>query len=146
MGIRVEKLYLSRKKKTKRVEIEEGLFIEDFGLEGDAYSSLGADRQVTVLSSEGRLGVESDPMNGLCFERFVETVQISGINMDLLDEGTVIKLGEAVFKVTQYRKKCYGECDIVKSGRICALASHARFLKVIKTGIVRKGDTGEVIK
>ncbi len=146
MGIRVEKLYLSRKKKTKRVEIEEGLFIEDFGLEGDAYSRLGADRQVTVLSSEGRSGVESDPLKGLCFERFVETVRISGIDMDLLSEGTVLRLGEAVFEVTRYRKKCYGECDIVKSGRTCSLVPGARFLKVIKTGIVRKGDAGEVIK
>ncbi len=143
---RVEKLFLSREKKTKRLEMDEGLFIEDFGLEGDAYSSTGAKRQVTILSLDARKSVENEDLEGLCFERFLETVRISGIDAGILKEGVILKIGRAVFKVTEYRKKCYPECAIVKSGRVCALVRDARFLKVISTGRVAAGDIVEIIQ
>ena len=143
---RVERLFLSREKKTKRVEIDEGIFIEDYGLEGDAYSSRGAKRQVTVLPLEARDAVEKEEQDGLCFERFLETVRISGIDSENLREGVILKIGDAVFEVTKHRKKCYPECDIVKSGRVCSLVKGARFLKVLSTGKVTVGDCVEIIK
>ncbi len=142
----VEKLFISREKKTKRVAIESGLFIKNYGLEGDAYSSPGARRQVTVLSSEGRAAVEKEDLEGLCFERFIETVRISGIEADTLKPGVLLKAGTALFEVTEYRKKCYPECSIIQTGRVCSLFTDARFLKVLTTGKVAVGDRVEIIK
>ncbi len=143
---RVEAIFISRQKKTEREEINEGHFIKNFGLEGDAYSSPGAKRQVTILSSKGRAAVEQEGMNGLCFERFLETVRISGIDADALKPGAVLVAGRALFEVTEYRKKCYPECTIVQSGRVCSLATDVRFLKVLRTGKVSVGDRVEIIK
>ncbi len=142
---KVEKILLSIKKKAPRVEIKEGMFLENYGLDGDSYSEAGAEKQVTVLSQRGRDLVEKDSLSGLCFERFMETVRISGIPAEKMVPGTTLIMGEAVFKVTEYRKKCYLECPIIKTGRTCGLASDVRFLTVIKSGKVEKGDIVELI-
>ncbi len=142
---RVEAILISREKKSTRIEIEEGMFTENYGLEGDAYSERGSDRQVAVLSLEGREAVESEPLHGLCFQRFMETLRISGIALKNTGTGARLAIGGAVFEVVQGRKKCFPECDIVKSGRVCALKTDVRFLKVITSGIVSKGDRVELI-
>lgn len=142
----VTAVFLSIEKKKPRIEITEGIFLEDYGLEGDAYSSRGSKRQVAVLSEEGRIGVVNEKLDGLCFERFLETVRFSGIDMSKLKPGTRLRIGEAFFEVSKHRKKCYPECSIIKSGRVCSLVPEVRFLKVLKTGKVRKGDSVEIIK
>lgn len=143
---KVEAILVSKEKKSTRIEIEEGMFREDYGLEGDAYSRSGIERQVTVLSLEGRNAVQNEVLDGLCFERFMETIRISGLPLHKTETGTQFSIGGAVFEVVKDRKKCYPECSIVKSGRVCSLKTDVRFLKVIKSGIVRKGDTVEIIK
>ncbi len=142
---RVEAIFVSREKKSTRIEIEEGMFRENYGLEGDAYSKSGTERQVPVLSLEGRSAVQNEVLDGLCFERFMETLRISGIPLHKTGTGTRFSIGRAVFEVVKDRKKCYPECDIVKSGRVCSLKTDVRFLKVIKSGVVRKGDPVEII-
>ncbi len=142
---KVETILISRKKKTPRIEIDKGMFIRNFGLEGDAYSKEGEDRQVTILSLGGREQVVKDMRDGLCFRRFVETVRISGIVMDDLKPEIILRMGKALFEVTKYRKKCYPECEILKTRAACALVADARFLKVIQSGIVKTGDTVEII-
>lgn len=142
---KVEAILISRKKKTPRIEVDKGNFIRDYGLEGDAYSGKGEDRQVTILSKEGREQINNDRRDGLCFQRFIETVRISGIDMDDLKPGKILRIGKGLFEVTKYRKKCYPECEIIKAGTTCALVSEARFLKVIQSGVVKKGDRVEII-
>ncbi len=142
---KVEAILISREKKTPRIEIDKGVFTQNYGLEGDAYSKEGEDRQVTILSLDGRERVENDTRDGLCFRRFIETVRISGIDMDDLKPKMILRMGKALFEVTKYRKKCYPECGIIKTRTTCALVADARFLKVIQSGIVKKGDTVEMI-
>lgn len=142
---KVEAILISRKKKTPRIEIDKGNFIRDYGLEGDAYSGKGADRQVTILSKAGREQINTDRRDGLCFRRFIETVRISGVDMDDLHPGMILRMGKVLFEVTRYRKKCYPECEIIKAGTTCALVSEARFLRIIQSGVVKKGDSVELI-
>ncbi len=141
---RVEAILISRERKSARIEIDEGMFLENYGLEGDAYSKGGTERQVTICTLDGRNAVEKESLNGLCFERFMETVRISGIPLEKIETGTRFVIGEAVFEVIQDRKKCYPECDIIRSGRVCSLKTDVRFLKVLKSGLVRKGDRVEI--
>ncbi len=136
----VSKIYLSRTKKEPRTEIDKGLFLVDFGLEGDAYSEVGIEKQVTVFFDESRSSLAEEPFPGLCFSKFLETVRIRGIGADSFSPGTKFKLGAAVFEVGKAGKKCYPECKIIQDNRKCALSRDVRFCRVLKTGNISKGD------
>ena len=141
----VSKLYLCTIKKQPRVAIDEGLFIADFGLEYDIYSETGIEKQITVFFDEGRDSLKEEPFPGLCFPRFLETVRIRGIEASDLKTNTKIQIGKSVFAVSKARKKCYSECKIIQNNRHCALSKDVRFCKVLQTGIIRKGDSVNII-
>ena len=111
---KVTKIYLCKVKKEPRVEVHEGTFIKNFGLEGDAYSEKDTNKQVTIFFDEGRYALSEEPFPGLCFPRFLETIQIHGIKADNFKTGTKIQIGKAVFVVSKPRKKCYPECSIIQ--------------------------------
>jgi len=142
---KVSKIYLCKVKKEPRIEIEKGKFIENFGLEGDAYSGIGVEKQVPVFFDEGRISLEEEPFAGLCFPRFLETIRIRGIKSDNFKTGNTFKIGEVILQVSKARKKCYSECKIIQDNRHCALSKDVRFCKVLQTGIIRKGDSVNII-
>ncbi len=142
---RISRIFLSRVKKEERVEIEEGVLLENYGLEGDSHSESGSNRQVTLFFEEGRRSIDSEPVMGLCFPRFMETIRIDGIDPELLQAGTKIEIGDSLLLVSNSRKKCYSECLIVGDGRKCSLSRDVRFCRVLKSGTIRKGSTVTVV-
>lgn len=141
----VTKIYLCKVKKEPRIEVEEGLFLENFGLEGDAYSEKEVDKQVTVFFDESRDSLSDEPLSGLCFSRFLETIRIRGINADVFKTGAEFQIGEVILKVSKSRKKCYSECKIIQDERRCALFMDVRFCRVLQTGTIRKGDNVSIL-
>jgi len=141
----VSKIFLCEIRKKPRIEITQGLFLENYGLKGDAYSESGVDKQVTVFFDEARVSLALETVEGLCFKRFLETIRITDLKAEDLKTGTKIMLGETVFQVTGPGKKCYSECKIIQNNRHCALSTDVRFCKVLKTGIIRKGDSVTII-
>ncbi|MCK5199637.1 MAG: hypothetical protein KAR21_14855 [Spirochaetales bacterium] len=141
----VTKIYICKVKKEPRSEVEEGMFLRNFGLEGDAYSETGVDKQVTVFFDEGRKSLSVEPFSGLCFPGFLETIQIRGIRADDFKTDTEIQVGEVILKVSKPRKKCYSECKIIQDGRNCALFRDVRFCRVLQTGTIRKGDSVSIL-
>ncbi len=139
-------IYLCKVKKEPRIEVKEGKFLRNFGLEGDAYSEIRVDKQVTVFFDEGRDSLSDEPVPGLCFPRFLETIRIRGIKADDFKTGTEIQVGEVILTVSKPRKKCYSECKIIQDGRDCALSRDVRFCRVLQTGIIREGDTVKIIR
>ena len=136
----VSRIFLCTIKKQPRIEIEEGNFLVNFGLEGDVYSEVGTEKQVTVFFDDSRISLEEEPFPGLCFPRFLETIRIRGIKADDFKTDCVFQIGEAVFQVNKARKKCYPECRIIQDNRHCSLSKDVRFCKVLQTGIIKKGD------
>lgn len=141
----VTKIYLCRVRKELRIEMTSGIFLENFGLEGDAYSEAGTSKQVTIFFDESRESLSDEPFPGLCFSRFLETIRIRDLKADDLKTGTKIQVGKVVFVVSEPRKKCYPECKIIQDGRHCALSSYVRFCKVVQTGTIKKGDSVSII-
>jgi len=141
----VSRIFLCKIKKQPRIEIEEGNFLVNFGLEGDAYSNIGTEKQVPVFFDDSRFSLEEEPFPGLCFPRFLETIRIRGIRADRFKTDSIFKIGEAVFQVSKTRKKCYPECRIIQDKRHCALSRDVRFCKVLQTGIIKKGDSVTII-
>lgn len=136
---RVSAIFIKKDKESPRKEITEGEFRENHGLVGDVNSAAGP-RQVCLMRKEDRELVNSDSRNGLCFERFRETVQIEGIALEALTKDSWFRIGDAIFKVTIIGKKCWPDCEIIKSKSICALPKAARFMGVLESGVIRVGD------
>ncbi len=135
----VSGIFIKETKDGLRREIEEGMFLENHGLEGDFNSGEGP-RQVCLLRREDRAEVEKDDRDGLCFPRFLETIQIEGLDSEALEKGSWLRIGDTIMKVTVTGKKCWPECEIIRAKSTCALAKSARFLAVLESGRVRKGD------
>jgi len=115
--------------KGNRIEVKEGVLLENHGLEGDAYAKPG-DREVCLMSKKttDRL---SNYGEGLCIERFIETILID-LDSDLISVGDVLMLGEAEVLITKKGKRCFPECTLIKQK--CPLMTEALFGKVIKSG------------
>jgi MOSC domain-containing protein YiiM len=130
---------ISEKKGTVKHPIEEGNFIEDFGLEGDAHAGKGI-RQVSLLGRESYLKYKDRDVKGLCDGKFAENLTTEGIILYELPIGTVLKIGETVQEVTKIGKECHNGCEIQKLVGSCIMPKEGIFTRVLKGGIVRAGD------
>ncbi|MCH4887224.1 hypothetical protein EZV73_06560 [Acidaminobacter sp. JC074] len=117
--------------KGNRIEVKEGVLLENFGLIGDAYAKPG-DREVCLMSkmTTDRL---SDFEEGLCVKRFIETILID-LDPEDISIGDVLMLGEAEVLITKKGKRCFPECVLIKQKKTCPLMTEAIFAKVIKGG------------
>ncbi len=141
----VSALFLSKEKGTPRLEIPEGYFRSEYGLEGDAWSGPG-DRQVVILSQRRRQDVLDDVRNGLCYPKFMETLQVGGLALEACSIGTKFLAGEALMEITGVGKRCFKECEVVQSGSVCSLRKGAVFARVIQSGRIRRDDDIQILQ
>ena len=132
-------IYVSRPEKVTPRSLYEGCFEENHGLIGDKHSSSG-DRQVTILSAEGRAKIETIERDGLCAKRFYENITVKDLDVSKLIIGQELIIGEAIFQITGIGKRCFPECDIVQRQQVCSLKNGVVFAKVIISGTVTVGD------
>jgi MOSC domain-containing protein YiiM len=135
---------ISEKKGVVKKPIQEGIFIEDFGLEGDAHAGKWH-RQVSLLGIESfkkmeELGIE-DLSNGI----FAENITTEGIILYELPVGTRLRIGETIQEVTQIGKECHSGCEIAKKVGQCVMPKEGIFTRIIKGGKIKAGDTIEVL-
>ena len=140
---KVVEINISDKKGIVKTPISEGKFIENFGLEGDAHGG-NWHRQVSLLGIESFKKMEKQGLN-LKHGDFAENITTEGIILYELPIGTRLKIGETVQEVTQIGKKCHTGCAIAQSVGKCIMPTEGIFTKVIVGGIIRAGDTIEVI-
>lgn len=141
---RVLDINISEKKGVVKRPIEEGVFIEDFGLKGDAHAGKWH-RQVSLLGIESIKKMEKLGIEGLSHGDFAENITTEGIILYELPIGTRLKIGETIQEVTQIGKECHTGCAIAKQVGKCIMPKEGIFTRVIKGGVVRKGDIIEVL-
>jgi len=56
-----------------------------------------------------------------------------------------LKIGETIQEVTQIGKECHTGCAISQQVGKCIMPKEGIFTKVIKGGVVKKGDTIEAV-
>jgi MOSC domain-containing protein YiiM len=117
--------------------VESALFLEGLGMEGDFHAK-GGDRQVSLLSQQELQWMEAQAEPGLCFGRYRENILLN--LPDLLEPSARIQIGEAVLEMTETVKHCFDECLLFSQGQRCILAGRNLFAKVVKGGMVQKGD------
>ncbi len=139
----VVSINISTEKGTIKKTIDEGNFIENFGLENDAHGG-NWHRQVSLLAKESidkmrDRGIELNP--GI----FAENITTEGIELYTLPVGTKIRIGDTIHEVTQIGKTCHAACEIRTIIGDCIMPREGIFTKVLKSGKIKKGNDIEII-
>lgn len=120
-----------------------GVFIEDFGLEGDAHAGKWH-RQVSLLSHEK---IEAFRARGAKVDHgaFGENLVVSGIDFRSLPLGTRFKCNDVILELTQIGKECHHGCAIYQQMGDCIMPREGVFTRVIHGGTISVGDEMEII-
>ncbi|HEY8362937.1 MAG TPA: MOSC domain-containing protein [Tissierellaceae bacterium] len=141
---RVLSINISDKKGIVKTPIKEGLFIEDYGLKGDAHAG-DWHRQVSLLGIESIRKMEKLGIEGLSPGVFAENITTEGIALHELPIGTRLSIGEVVLEITQIGKECHIGCAISQKVGKCIMPKEGIFAKVVKGGIIKEGDAIEIL-
>ncbi|MCX7990978.1 MAG: MOSC domain-containing protein [Proteobacteria bacterium] len=135
---------ISEKKSIRKKPVDSAVFVEDKGIEGDAHAE-GGIRQVSLLANES---IEKMRKAGLDVKAgdFAENITTEGVNLIELPIGKRIKIGDVILEVTQHGKVCHTKCNIFKTVGDCVMPREGIFCKIVKGGVIRKGQTIEVIE
>lgn len=141
---KVVAINISEKKGVIKKPIEEGLFIEEHGLEGDAHAGKWH-RQVSLLAQESIDKMKKSGVEGLSAGKFAENITTEGLVLYEIPVGTRLKIGVTVQEVTQIGKECHQGCEIKKLVGDCVMPREGIFTRVIKGGVIKPGDVIEVL-
>lgn len=134
----------SERKGMRKKNVGEGILKVGFGLEGDAH---GGDwhRMVSLLAMESikkmtDKGLDVGPGD------FAENLTTEGLELFTLPVGTKLKIGEtSIGEVTQIGKECHTKCAIFYQAGDCVMPKEGIFIRLLEGGVVRVGDSIEVI-
>ncbi|MFC1890945.1 MOSC domain-containing protein [Thermodesulfobacteriota bacterium] len=135
---------VSKKKGTRKTQVEEASIIAEHGVEGDAHAG-DWHRQVSFLSSES---IEKAREQGLdvTFGDFAENIATKGIDWVKTPVGTKVQLGDSVLvEVTQIGKECHNKCAIYYQAGDCIMPKEGIFAKVLEGGKIKCGDAIQIV-
>ena len=136
---------ISEKKGTQKINIEEGILIENHGLKGDAHAG-NWHRQVSLLSNE-KISDFIKRGGNVNQGDFGENLIIEGIDLAKLPIGTKLKINEdIILEITQIGKECHSHCAIFHAVGDCIMPREGVFSRVLKGGTVKVGDEIFVIE
>jgi cyclic pyranopterin phosphate synthase len=136
-------LNISREKGVNKEPVESVELRVDHGIVDDAHAG-DWHRQVSLLAEESidfmrAKGLELTP------GAFAENITTEGIDLAHLPIGTRMGSGEVVLEVTQIGKKCHHGCAIFKQVGDCIMPREGIFTKVIVPGVLRRGDSLDIL-
>ncbi|MCL4474008.1 MAG: MOSC domain-containing protein [Actinobacteria bacterium] len=144
MTAAVVSINISRGKGERKAPVGQARLVAGHGLDGDAHAGKWH-RQVSLLASES-----VDTMRGKGLDvgpgDFAENVTTTGIDLPSLPVGSKLRLGPALLEVTQIGKKCHSRCGIFRRAGDCVMPRDGVFARVIEGGLIRDGDSIEVIE
>jgi len=140
----IKAISVSKTKGTKKTNVTGAQLNADSGIAGDAHAGKWH-RQVSLLAIESidkmiEMGANVSPGD------FAENVTTENINLQNMEIGTRLKLGQsAELEITQFGKECHTRCEIYDQVGDCIMPREGVFAKVIKPGQINTGDAIEVI-
>jgi len=146
MSAKVISINISDKKGVRKKAVNEVVIRENYGIESDAHASDEWHRQISLLALESiekmrAMGLNVGPGD------FAENITTQGIDLLSLPIGTKISIGKDVeAEVSQIGKICHTRCAIYHQAGDCVMPKEGIFVKVLKGGVVRKGDGINIIK
>jgi len=138
---RVVSINISEKKGMRKKPVEEAVIRTNYGIEGDAHSSSEWHRQVSLLATESIRKMQDKGLDVKAGD-FAENITTEGIDLVSLPIGTRLQIGQDIIgEVSQIGKECHTRCAIYYQAGDCVMPKEGIFIKVIKGGTVRNGDT-----
>lgn len=134
----VKAVCISDRKGIEKRAIEEGHFLVDFGIEGDAHGGKWH-RQVSLLSYD-KVKAFNERGANVDDGAFGENLVVEGLDFRALPVGTRLYAGTAQLVMTQIGKECHSHCAIYKRMGECIMPKEGVFAEVMKEGIIRPGD------
>ena len=135
---------ISAAKGTRKKNVGQSCLVSGFGLKEDAHAG-DWHRQVSLLALESidkmvQLGLKVGPGD------FAENITTEGLDLLALPIGTRFRMGlHALLEVTQIGKVCHTRCAIRELVGDCVMPREGVFAKVLRGGIIKKGDIIAVI-
>lgn len=139
----IKGICISEKRGTAKQEIEEAVFVKDWGIEKDAHAGHWH-RQVSLLSYEK---IEEFRKKGaqIGLGAFGENLIVEGYDFRNLPVGTRFQCGDVILEMTQIGKECHSHCEIYKRMGECIMPREGVFAVVIQGGKIKKGDILEMM-
>ena len=120
-------------------EVAEVRALEDLGFEGCVHARPGSKRQVLLVESESL-----DAM-GLPPGIIRENIATEGLNVNGLEAGTRLRIGEALVEVTAPCTPC-DLMERIRPGLRRDLQGRRGMLcRVLQSGVIRRGDSIEML-
>ena len=134
---------VSREKGTQKENIGTAVFLEDWGIQGDAHAGKWH-RQVSLLSHEK---IEAFRARGaeVADGAFGENLVVAGIDFRSLPRGTRFQCNDVVLKLTQIGKECHNGCAIYQAMGECIMPREGVFAQVLHGGTISVGDTLRIL-
>ena len=129
----------SEQKGTQKKNIGSAVFVEDWGIQGDAHAGKWH-RQVSLLSHDK---IEAFRARGaeVADGAFGENLVVAGIDFRTLPIGTKFRCNDVELELTQIGKECHSGCEIFKKMGECIMPREGVFTKVLHGGTISVGDT-----
>lgn len=141
---RIVAVSVSDRKGVVKHNVPQARLLVEHGLEGDAHAE-GGIRQVSLLARESidkmrAAGAQVNPGD------FAENLTTLGLDVCVLPVGTRLKVGmEVELEITQIGKTCHKGCAIRELVGDCVMPREGVFARVLQEGIVKPGDTIEIL-
>lgn len=134
----IRAICISEQRGTKKYEIAQAEFKEEWGIVGDAHAGQWH-RQVSLLSLEK---IDAFRSRGADIEygAFGENLVVEGFDLAALPVGSRLQAGDVLLEVTQIGKECHSHCEIYERMGECIMPKEGIFARVLHGGKIKKGD------
>ena len=136
---RVQNLFRAPKKRLPMEELAEVYAVVGKGLEGCAHARPGSKRQVLLVDRETLEAMDLQP--GI----IRENITTDGLNVNSLQVGQLLRIGEARLEVSAVCTPC-DQMEAIRAGLRRELWGRRGMLcRVLEGGVIRRGDSIERI-
>ena len=141
---KIKAISISKDRGTRKYNVSAAELKVAFGMEGDAHAG-NWHRQVSLLAEESIAKIRAKGAN-VAEGDFAENITTEGIDLQSLIVGSKLRLGPAAeVEITQFGKECHSGCEIFQQIGDCIMPREGAFAKVTKPGLIKPGDSIEVL-
>ena len=135
----VQHLFRAPQRHIQMEEVAEVRALEDSGFEGCVHAQPGGKRQVLLVESETLKAMELLPGS------IRENITTEGLNVNGLEAGTRLRIGEALVEVTAPCTPCDLMERIRPGLRRDLQGQRGMLCRVLESGAIRRGDSIEIL-
>lgn len=141
---KIVKLQINKVKGEPPIEVEISVAEQGVGIIGDRHVGAG-NRDVCICRKELVDWMESQEVQGLCFGRHKENVQLEGFSSEELIPGKYLVGEEVELEISDFPKHCFPEaCEFAKTGKRCLLREEYQMARIIKSGTMKLDEHMDV--